>query len=194
MITTLASIGKSEVVTTRAVHIDALTESLLYKQPALKNVLKSKMDSKTLKSELNRYLIERIIYMESQSFNQVSLSDKEVSAALAQIKSAVRKNKELLELWGFLTLTDDETKVFLKQKLTAKKFIEFKNKSSEILATDAEAFSYYQNNKIKFKGIPFAELKENIKKEISRDQAEQRLEDWIDILKKKFEVTFITPV
>ncbi len=196
MITTLASIkndGK-EVITTRSVHLDAVIESILYSKPQLKDVLKSRMDTKLIRSELDRVLVERIVFFESKSFNQVRLSNEETKTAMAKVKAAVAKNVDLKELWAFLTLSDSELQQVLTIKLTAKKFIEFKNKSSYIPATDAEAFSYYQNNKSKFKDMSFESLKTKIKEEISREQSEQRLNDWIDILKRKYEVTLIAPV
>jgi hypothetical protein len=109
------------------------------------------------------------------------------------VKAQIQKDFELKELWAFLTLTDTELKERLREKLIAKKFVEFKNRSSFIPATDAEAFSYYLNNKSKFKDLTFENLKDKIKVEISKEQSEQRLNDWLDILKKKYEVTLISP-
>lgn len=195
MITTLASVkheGK-EVVTTRAVHIDSVIESILYSKPALKDVLKSRLDSRVMRSELDRYLIEKIVFFESKSFTQVRLANDEIKNATVKIKNEISKNADLKELWAFLTMSDSELQSVVTHKLTAKKFIEFKNKSSFIPATDAEAFSYYQNNKSKFGDMSFESLKLKIKDEISKEQSDQRLNDWLDILKRKYEVTLISP-
>lgn len=77
----------------------------------------------------------------------------------------------------------------MKQKISSQKFIEFKSKASYVPVTEAEAFNYYNNNKDKYDGKEYKSIKEGLKKSLAKLQAEQRLEAWYDILKKKYDVT-----
>ena len=81
-----------------------------------------------------------------------------------------------------------ETKKAIQRKLRAKKFIRFKADSSVVPVTNTEAREYFDNNRLKFGDLPFENFKENIKAYLSRQQVEQRLRDWFEVLQNKYKV------
>lgn len=201
MMTVLATVSfdekgslKKEVITNRTVHVDAVIESILYGQPPLARVLKSKMENSEQKKQMERYLIQKIVYLESKSFNSSKVESQVLNGEILKVRRAVQKEGDLKELWGFLTVSESELKRVVEEKLESKKFLNFKEQASHIPATEAEALSYYQNNKKEFQGHSFESLKAKIREEIAREQTEQRIADWLDILKKKYDLILVTPL
>jgi hypothetical protein len=180
----VAKIGK-DVVTSRKVFADTIVENNWSKVGTTKSLSTQSEDFTT---ELNRYLMERVVYIESRSFSLIKVTDKEVESTKKAILSRIKRSNAA-SLWNSFALTSDEASELIRQKISSQKFIDFKSKASYVPVTEAEAFNYYQNNKSKYEGKEYKAIKENIKKSLARHQAEQRLEDWYDILKKKYDVT-----
>lgn len=188
----VAKIGK-DVVTSRIVFADTIIENNWSKANSTKDLSTKSGD---FTSELNSYLMERVVYLESRSFSLVKVTESEVESKKKAILSRI-KSTSAASTWNNLALTSDETNELIKQKIASQKFIDFKSKASYVPVTEAEAFNYYQNNKSHFEGKDYKNIKENMKKDLARQQAEQRLDDWYDILKKKYDVTktisYVTP-
>lgn len=188
----VAKIGK-DVVTSRIVFADTIIENNWSKASSTKDLSTKSGD---FSSELNSYLMERVVYQESRSFSLVKVTDSEVESKKKAILSRIKSDRTA-STWNNLALTPDEINELIKQKIASQKFIDFKSKASYVPVTEAEASNYYQNNKSHFEGKEYKNIKENIKKDLARQQAEQRLDDWYDILKKKYDVTktisYVTP-
>lgn len=181
----VAKIGK-DIVTSRKVVADTIVENH-WAKPNGESV-NSSVQSEEFNNDLNRYLMERVVYLESRSFSLINVTESEVEktkkSLLAKIKASSSSS-----MWNDLSLTSEELSDLVKQKLSSQKFIDFKSKASYVPVTEAEAFNYYNNNKSKYEGKEYKMIKEGIKKSLAKLQAEQRLEDWYDILKKKYDVT-----
>lgn len=182
----VAKIGK-DIITSRKVFADVILEANWTKSS---NVKKVPLQSDEFNNDLNRYLMERVVYLESRSFSLISVTESEIQKNKKSILQRI-KGSGSQAFWSDLGMTDEEVVDLVKQKIASQKFIEFKSKASYVPVTEAEAFNYYQNNKSKFEGKEYKNIKENIKRSLAKTQAEQRLEDWYDILKKKYDVTKI---
>jgi hypothetical protein len=167
------------------VFADAIVENNWTKSSPIKN---PSIKGSDFSSELNSYLMERVVYLESRSFSLITVTDSEVESKKKAILSRIKKSSAASS-WNSLALTTEETRELIKQKIASQKFIHFKSKASYVAVTEAEAFNYYQNHKSHFEGKEYKTIKENLKKDLARQQAEQRLDDWYDILKKKYDVT-----
>lgn len=179
----VAKIGK-DVVTSRKVLADTILEENWIKASSGKTL---SVQSEEFNNELNRFLMERVVYLESKSFSLISVTESELLNTKKALLQKIKKSK-VSNSWDELGITAEELAEMVKQKVYSQKFIDFKSKASYVPVTEAEAFNYFQNNKSKYEGKEYKSIKESIKKSLAKLQAEQRLQDWYDILKKKYDV------
>jgi len=76
----------------------------------------------------------------------------------------------------------------VSRKLRANRFIKYKSNSSYVQVSDEEAREYFEKNRLKFGTLDYDNFKNNIKKFLSKKNAEDRLRDWLEVLKKKHKV------
>lgn len=181
----VAKIGK-DIVTSRKIVADTIMENQWIKSSG--GSVNTSVQSEEFNNDLNRYLMERVVYLESRSFSLISVTQSEIEKAKKGLLARI-KTSQSSSLWNELSLTKDELDDLIKQKISSQKFIDFKSKASYVPVTEAEAFNYFNNNKSKYEGKEYKSIKESLKKSLAKLQAEQRLEDWYDILKKKYDVT-----
>jgi hypothetical protein len=179
----VAKVGK-DIVTSRKVLADTILENNWVKTNGQKSL---SIQSEEFNNELNRFLMEKVVYLESKSFSLINVTDSEIDKAKRDVLLKIKKSSSATA-WNELGVTAEEVTDLVKQKVYSQKFIDFKSKASYVPVTEAEAFNYYQNNKSKYEGKEYKNIKENIKKSLAKLQAEQRLQDWYDILKKKYDV------
>lgn len=182
----VAKIGK-DVVTSRKVTADLILEAHWAKSS---DVRVPPVQSSEFNNELNRFLMERVVYLESQSFSLISVTPAEIEKTRRNVLQRIKASKSA-STWNQLGLTNEEITELVKQKIASQKFIEFKSKASYVPVTEAEAFNYFQNNASQYEGKEYKNVKESIKRSLARIQAQQRLEDWYEILKKKYDVVKI---
>ena len=181
----VAKIGK-DVITSRKVIADTILEDQWINSSAGSKNNSTK--SEEFNEDINRFLMERVVYLESKSFSLINVTESEVQKTKNTVLSRIKKSNASAN-WNELGITTEELNDLIKQKISSQKFIDFKSKASYVPVTEAEAFNYYNNNKEKYEGKEYKTIKEGIKKSLAKLQAEQRLEDWYDILKKKYDVT-----
>lgn len=173
---------RGQLVTSRQVHIQRLLELALYeKSPKLKL---PGLDSKVFASAARDTLLEMAIALEAQNFNLVQVSSSDIEAAEKQANDVLAKN----DAWRQLQVLPKERLEAIKIKLQAKKFSRFRAQSSELPVTNSEAQRYFNENRLKYGNLPFENFKENIKAFLSRNQIEQRLKDWHEVLLSKYQV------
>ncbi len=177
----------SIVVTTRDVRADWIVEKILF-EPTNTQPFVADVNSASFNKDLNRILMENVVYVESKLFKVVSVTDDQVKASSLKFKEKLNANHSLLNDWNKLGLTNNEFNALLTRKLQAKSFMEFKTKASLIPVTEAEAFNYYKNNRKKFGTKPYKDFKGSIKTYLAKQQADQRLSEWFGVLKKKYQV------
>lgn len=178
---TVGQVG-AEVITSRSVQIHSAVEQALFIKD--KKLIVPAIDSAAFKKETTGLLLEIVVFLESQNFNNVKISTKEVRQAIEAAEKVARKSTD----WKRLQVTKVELKTFVKRKLRAKKFIRFKADSSVVPITQSEAKDYFEKNRLKFGDLPFDNFQENIKAFLTRQQVEQRLRDWFEVLQNKYKV------
>lgn len=183
----LSTVGKvqGEVVTSRDVYISGWIERSLYAPlgPTKKEGL-PQFQSGGFKQLVQALLLESVVALEAKSFSAVSVEAEEVETATRVLKRKLQTSSEMKRLEVELS----EVKQSLQRKLIAKKFIRFKAESSVVSVTDAEAKTYFDENRLKFGDLPFENFKENIKVFLTREQVDRRLRDWFEVLQSKYRV------
>lgn len=173
---------KEHVVTSREVLINQALELSLF--PANKNKLQVEVESQGFAKEVGNILLEWMVFMEAKSVSADPPPVKEISLAIDKAKASLNQKDE----WRRLKVTAAEMQLAVERKLTAQKFIQFKVDTSVVPVTDTEAEKYFETNRARFGNLPFEKFKDNIKTFLNRQQVDQRLKDWFEVLQAKYSV------
>ena len=143
-----------------------------------------KADSPEMGLTANQNLREWVVFLETQGLAVADVPTQEEDAQFNLVKEHLERNP----FYKNLEYNDKEIKEALHRKLRARQFVKFKRNSSVAPVTDAEAERYFNNNKARFGGTAqFADFKENIKSALNRQMIDQRMQDWYQILLRKYE-------
>lgn len=134
--------------------------------------------------EINSTLYEIAIFREAQSLAAAKTSAAELDTLVQTVKTRLQGNRE----WKRLEVQDHELKSWIERKRTAQSFLELKSGSLTSIVTDQEIQDYYEKNRAKFGSTPLSEQKETIRKFLQKESKTQRLQDWINALKVKYQV------
>lgn len=177
-------ITRDKVITSREVQYLTLIESALYDKTPNRKLKRMALDSKAFAKAVQDALLETVVAQEAQSFNVMPVSADEVRTAERHVTRLMKGNRD----WQALQVRPTELQAAIRQKLQAKKFIQFRADSSVLPVTDIEAQHYFEENHIKFGDLPFENFKENIKSYLTKAQVDKRLKDWFDVLLSKYQV------
>jgi hypothetical protein len=184
LISTGVGIVRSQVITSREVQIQNLLEvALNEKNPGGKIKLMA-IDSKAFAKSVQDTLLESVVALEAQNFNVVQISSEDVALAEKKALKVLKSSGA----WKELQVSPKELNAGVRRKLQAKRFVQFRAQSSVLPVTDMEAEKYFNENRLKFGNLPFANFKENIKSYLSRNQVDRRLKDWYEVLLSKYQV------
>lgn len=184
LLTTTVGMAEKRIVTSREVQIAFLLEKALYGSSQVSRAAQLSVKQKEFSREVNAVLLEWVVYLEALSFSAQEVSSADVDAAEKTALSALAKNEQ----WQNLGISKKEWRSELERKIRAKRFIQFKAKSSIVPVTDNEAQEYYEKNRLKFGNLPFEKFSENIKSFLIRQQVDRRLKDWFEVLQEKYKV------
>ncbi len=171
------------VLTSREVSIHVYLERAL--SGADETALKAKvpsLESKAFARETSAALMEKAVFLEAEAFGE-----KAVVVDTTENRELFRKLSKVSG-WQALEVTQPVFMNSLERKLRAKRFVQEKTRSSTAVITDLEARKYFEENRARFGKLPFESFVENIKAFLSRNQADQRLKDWYEVLKGKYQI------
>ena len=180
------SVGQvvGHTVTSREVEINFLAEQSLY--PSRRGRVKKmpKIKTREFTREVTAVLLEWVVYLEAKSFGASRVSPSELKQMESNLKIRLKSSGS----WKRLGVSSKELQSMLKRKKIAKRFIQFKADSSVVPITDGEATRYFEENRVKFGNLPFENFKDKIKAFLGRQQVDQRLKDWFEVLQSKYKV------
>lgn len=185
MVFKLVGSVNSTIVTNRDVEASHLVDRALYNYGRFTPIV---LGTEEFANALNRLLIERIVWEEANTFGVATVSNSEVDQTFTQIRSRLFADKKAKALWQKLGLNEAKVKEMILRKLRANRFIKYKSNSSFVAVSDDEARDYFNKNRLKFGTTSFESFKPGIKKYLGRKNAEDRLREWFEILRKKHKV------
>jgi hypothetical protein len=183
----LKTVGAVEdkVITNRDVEASFLVDRALYNDGPLTPIT---YGTEEFTSALNRLLIEWMVRDEASAFGVAKVSDSEIDDAYRAVKQKIDSHSIAKSKWANLEIRDQQLKELIGRKLRANRFIKYKSNSSYVQVSDDEARDYFNKNRLKFGTMDFESFKVSIKKYLEKKNAEDRLRDWLDILRKKHKV------
>ena len=178
--TLIKVVGKSKehVLTSREVEMNQILETVLFDQKTFPNT----------SIYIDQVLLEWAIYKEAQIFDINKISAKQINAMIRKFQSQIRSDKTLKAKWTQLKVLSSEMRTLIERKWRAKKFMEFKQQSSIAPIIDEEALKYYQKQKAKYNEKEFSQVSESIKKQLSQERAQSRIQQWHQDLKAKYKL------
>jgi len=174
------------VVSSREVEANSILDRALFGgREAIKPI---SLGQEEFKAALNKLLIERMVYEEAKVFNVAEVIEGELNQSILTIKKKLAGSGPARERLQTLGFTEAEQRETVLRKLRANKFIKYKSNSSYVQVSDQEARDYFNKNRLKFGTLDFEKFRENIKVYLAKTNAEARLRDWFEILRKKHSV------
>lgn len=175
----------TRVVTLREVKINLIIDRLMDRAKSIQKI--PEPGTEGFDREIARVLLEWVVFLEAETFRDTQVLPAEIQDAEKLVFAGVTKG-EIASIWSTLEVSTNELKALTSRKLLAKKFINFKTKSSLLPVTDAEALRYFESNHSKFGDAPFSQFRDNIKTLLSQQQADQRINEWFTILQRKYKI------
>lgn len=175
---------KQHFVTSREVQIHYLLSELVFADaPGADQGKVPAAGSEEFRRELNGVLLEWMVYFEARSFAMEPVSAQEIQ----RYNQLVRERLAQKKAWQDLEVGATEAREFLERALWAKKFIQFKADSARVLPTDDEARQYFRDHPNQFPGHSFAYYEKSIKNLLRKEQANDRLKSWFQVLEKRYQ-------
>lgn len=174
----------NHVINSREVEASYIIDKAMYGSGS---ILPVSIKSDEFREAINRLLIEWMVFEEAKVFNVAAVSDSEITQMVAQVKQKTASG-EVHGRWRELAVSDSDLREIVLRKLRANKFIKYKSNSSYVQVSDEEARDYFNKNRLKFGTMEFEKFRENIKVFLAKTNAQTRLRDWFEILRKKHNV------
>lgn len=185
LISTAVGRVQDHVVTSREIGIQLFVEQVLRSsKKAVKIENLPSLESRQFTEKVSDKLLERAIFIESQSFSVAQVSEASVNEGVNDVIKKLKNQSQ----WIAFDVTRSEIQLAVRQYLGATKFIRFKADSSAVPVTDIEALRHFEANRSRFGALPFENFRENIKFFLTRQQSEERLKEWYEVLKSKYRV------
>jgi hypothetical protein len=169
-------------LTSREVIASRIIENVLYPSETVET--SHSLDSPLFGRQLTASLLERVIALEADSFSIANLESEELSNAIQKVQRELKSDRS----WLMLQVTPEELKEWVERKVRSKKFLKYKTDSATLGVTDSEVKEYFEKNRYKFGNMTIENFKENIRAFLVKQQMEDRLKEWFEILKKKYKV------
>ncbi len=141
-------------------------------------------DEKTFPNNVSKSLDQWMISLEAQSLQANPPQAGDVSAAVKRVSDYWGNRAG----WRSLEVSSEELRTMIERKLLARNFEDFKSNVATAPVSDTDALSYYQRNHARFGNLPFATFKENIRSFLTRQQMEVRMNEWFEVLRRKYKV------
>lgn len=177
----VGSVG-SYYLTSREVIAGRLLERGLYPSELVEET--HNLESPLFGRQLTSALLEKVVALEAESFSIANIDDSEITEAISKVQKLLKIDKQ----WESLQVTSVELRDWVERKLRSKKFLKYKTDSATLGVTDNEVKEYFDKNRYKFGNLTIDSFKENIRIFLVKQQMEERLKEWFEILKKKYKV------
>ncbi len=155
-------------------------------QPITHLSLVQELEKQGGKQTLASLVTKTLILQEAQKQN-VTVSDKEISAEIKKINDSLAKQGQKLDQ---LLVSRNMTKADLVDQIKTQKLIE-KMLGNDIQVSDKEVDAYIQANKESFpEGSVSADMKNNVKDQIRQQKLSQKFQSWLAELQKNAKITY----
>ncbi len=183
----LKSVGAvgGKVITNRDVEANYIVDRVLYNNGSYTPI---SLGTEEFNSALDRLLVEYMVFEEATEFGVAKVADSEVDQSFGSVKTKLNNTGPIHSNWSLLGYSEPQLKEMVGRKLRSNRFIKYKSNSSYVQVSDEEARDYFNKNQLKFGTAEFEGFKVNIKKFLGKKNADDRLREWFEILRKKHKV------
>jgi|GEM_PF-5476457 len=136
---------------------------------------------------LSKSLLDAMVVREADALGSATIRKEQIESMVADIEKTYRGFAQ----WKRLGITNDELQNAVLRHLRANEYLQLKTASMGIVIPDEMAQKYFEANRSRFGGLPFAQFKEAIQESLAQAQLEVKLKDWVEILKRKYKVRML---
>lgn len=173
LIATVAQV-KNHVITSREVDIQASVEKALGQNF-------SHLSAQKPEEQLIR---DWLLFFEASAFYNTGPKPEDVKKLL----KLAHKKLDSKKSWKALAVTEKELKEKIVHLMQAERIYLFKRKASVLPVSLSEIENEYSQNRVKYGNQTFDEAKDNIRKIITEENLQKRMEEWFSVLEKKYKV------
>ena len=176
------------VATVAQVRNHVITSRELSIHVALEKILGSRLDRAKVNQPLELLIREWLLFYEAKSFYNNSISNSELESDFKKAVEGLKKSGS----WQELAIGQDEVREKIARRKEADRLYLFKKKASVLPVSLAELEAEYTQNRVRYGTAPFTEVREKIRQIKAEENLKQRLEQWFQILEKKYSVQRFT--
>jgi hypothetical protein len=169
-------------LTSREVIAVRYIEKELFPEQKLRTI--EDLNSSEFVMQITSALLEKVVAVEAESFSVAVVSEDELKEMVLKAK----KHLAGLRSWQKLEISSVELQDFVFRKLRSKKFLKYKTDAASLTVTDFEVKEYFEKSRYKFGNLPLESFKDNIRQYLIQKQTEDRLREWFEVLRKKYQV------
>ena len=173
LISTVAQV-KSHVITSREVEIHQILK---------KEIPEPFKDLNVTKPE-EEVIREWLLYFEASTFYNAKVSNDKVNEYIRRVQQNLSSNKD----WIRLSVSSQELQNKLSRVLESERLYVFKKKASNLPVSPAEVETEYTQNRIRYGDKTFSDVKEEIRNNKVDENLKARMEQWFQVLEKKYKV------
>jgi hypothetical protein len=170
-------------LTSREVIASRWLEKTLFPDPKSPNVSES-LGTAEFSNQVTSAILEKVVSVEAESFSVAAVTDEEIKNSTSKAMKGLETNKN----WEKLAISNAEIQNLIARKIRSKKFLKYKTDAAVLTVTDFEVKEYYEKSRYKFGNLPLESFKENIRQFLIQRQTEDRLREWFEVLRKKYQV------
>ena len=173
LISTVAQV-ENHVITSREVDIHRLLNQVL------------KPEARGQKGEeVERSLIrEWVLFYEASSFFNTSVPTEKIQ----KLRKKAQKSLASSKTWRNLDVTPSELKEKIRRQLESSRLYAFKKKTSIQPVPLADLKAEYGRDPSPYKNQSFEQVQEKIRQDLEEKTLKERMEQWFQVLEKKYEV------
>ncbi|MBX7231115.1 MAG: hypothetical protein K1X29_03415 [Bdellovibrionales bacterium] len=177
--TSVAQVDK-HIVTSREVKISFAIDQVFNKSF---NFVIPEVHTDVFYALVNKHVTEWSVYLEALSLQEIKPDSVELQKWVQKVETQLKKNKS----WQELQVSQAELKEFLTQKLMSQKMIRFREQSYVTPISELDVQKYYETFKKNFAKMSLDKAKEDIKKILTNQQIQKRVQDWYEVLRAKYQ-------
>ncbi len=172
LIKTVAQV-KNHVITSREVDIHKV----------VMEAAGTEFQNLRVKKPIEEVIREWLLFFEASSFYNAGISNEKVSEVYKKAKEKIAASD-----WKNLDLDPNVLREKIRRRMEADRLFVFKRKASVLPVSLSEIETEYTQNRVNYGNLKFDDVKEKIRQNKVEENLLDRLEQWFQVLEKKYKV------
>lgn len=143
--------------------------------------------SEAFRAAVGRSLTEVVVNLEADRFGLAPISVSLVQNTAKDFLLVAGSSRA----WQEMGVSTQEVETLVLRRLRTAAFLRQRTEAEGIQITDVEILEFYEKNRARFGDLPLSSLRESIRESLTRTRQEERLKDWFESLRRKYNVRML---